>query len=141
MEPNELIEAIQHINERFTDKGFVESLGGNELSYTALKLAAMKAYLLDVKENAQIEMLEAEIEMETQKGLAFLKMKEEHNATAAGDAKNTVEEYIAAKREYALAKVYFDKLRSITTDSHDMIESIRSRIIDLQGSRKDESIR
>lgn len=141
MERDELIEAIQHINEKFTNKEWVQGQGGDVLSYTALKLAAMKAYLLDVKEVAQAEMLDAEIEMETQKGLAYLKMKEEHNATAASDAKNTVEDYIASKRVYASAKVFYDKLRSVTADSHDLIESIRSRVIDLQGSRKDESIR
>lgn len=141
MEPDDLLEQIQHINSKFSDGNWVKAQDGNVLSYTGLKLAAMKAYLLDVKELAQAEMLEAEVEMETQKGLAFLKMKEEHNATAAADAKNTVPEYIAAKRDYAIKKVYFDKLRSATADTHDLIESIRSRVIDLQSSRKDESIK
>lgn len=141
MEPEELIEAIQYINAKFSDKDWVKAQNGNVLSYTALKLAAMKAYLIDVKEVAQAEMLEAEIEMETQKGKAYLKMKEEHGATAATDAKNTVEEYITAKREYAAKKVFYDKLKSVVSDSHDLIESIRSRVIDLQGSRKDEGVR
>lgn len=140
MEPEELIESIQFINAKFSDKDWVKAQNGNVLSYTALKLAAMKAYLLDVKEIAQGEMLEAEIEMETQKGIAYLKMKEEHNATAAGDAKNTVPEYIEAKRKYAVAKIFYDKLKTVTVDSHDLIEAIRSRVIDLQGSRKDEGI-
>lgn len=141
MEPEELIDAIQHINGKFSDKEWVKGQSGNVLSYTALKMAAMKAYLIDVKEVAQAEMLEAEIEMETQKGLAYLKMKEEHNATAATDAKNTVPEYIEAKKAYASAKVFYDKLKGVTADSHDLIESIRSRVIDLQSSRKDESIK
>lgn len=141
MEADELIRDIQFINSKFSDKTWVKEQDGNVLSYTALKLAAMKAYLIDVKEMAQAEMLDAEIDMETQKGVAYLKMKEEHNATAATDAKNTVTEYIAAKKEYASKKVYYDKLKSIAADSHDLIESIRSRIIDLQSSRKDESIR
>lgn len=140
MEPDELLRQIQHINSKFSDGDWVKAQNGNVLSYTALKLAAMKAYLLDVKETAQIFMLESEINMETAKGEAYLKMKEEHGATAAVDAKNTVEEYIQAKKEYALSKAYFDKLRSCTADTHDLIESIRSRVIDLQSSRKDESM-
>lgn len=141
MDQENLIDAIQLINNKFSDSDWSRRQNGEVLSYTAMKLAAMKAYLLDVKEIAQAEMLDAEIDMETAKGQAFLKLKEEHGSTAAADAKNTDPDYIKAKREYAGKKVYFDKLRSVTTDTHDLIESIRSRIIDLQSSRKDESIR
>jgi hypothetical protein len=141
METKELLAAIQHINEKFSDKDWVKGQNGNVLSYTALKLAAMKAFLVDEKETAQKAMMQAEIDMETWKAKAYLKAKNEHNATAASDLKNMDPDYIKAKEVYAGTKVYFDKLKSIVADSHDLIESIRSRIIDLQGSRKDESIR
>ena len=141
MDTQEIIDAIQHINKKFSDSGWVKRQNGNVLSYTALKLAAMKAYLVDEKESAHKAALQAEVEMETAKGVAYLRLKAEHGATAATDAKNTDEDYIAAKLKYADKKVYFDKLKSIVADSHDLIESIRSRIIDLQGARKDESIR
>lgn len=141
MEVQELLKNIQHINGKFSDAEWVKGQNGNVLSYTALKLAAMKAYLVDEKEGAHKAMLKAEIEMETAKAHAYLKAKEEHNATAAIDLKNADPDYIKAKEKHADAKVYFEKLKSVVTDSHDMIESIRSRVIDLQGARKDESIR
>lgn len=137
----ELLQKIQYINEKFSDAEWLKSQNGNVLSYTAMKLAAMKGYLIDVKANAQMDMLKAETNMETEKGRAYLKMKEEHGATAAIDAKNTVEEYIAAKNEYAEKRVNYERLRGAVADTHDLIEAIRSRVIDLQGARKDEGIR
>lgn len=137
----ELLQKIQYINEKFSDAEWLKSQNGNVLSYTAMKLAAMKGYLIDVKANAQMDMLKAETNMETEKGKAYLKMKEEHGATAAIDAKNTVEEYIAAKNEYAKKRVNYERLKGVVADTHDLIEAIRSRVIDLQGARKDEGIR
>jgi hypothetical protein len=141
MDAEKLIEAIQHINEKFSDKEWAKAQNGNVLSYTAMKLAAMKAYLIDVKSNAYAELLDAEIELETYKGMAYKKYKESDGATAAQDMKNLDEDYIEAKRYYAGRKVFYEKLKSVVADSHDLIETLRSRIIDLQGSRKDESIR
>lgn len=140
MEPEKLIEKIQYINSKFSDSEWLKAQNGNVLSYTAIKLAAMKGYLIDAKATAQSDMLEYEIEMETEKGKAYLKMKDEHGATAAVDAKNTVDEYIAAKYRYAGARTFYEKLRSVVSDTHDLIEAIRSRIIDLQNARKDESV-
>lgn len=141
MQPTELLDNIQVINSKFSDAEWVKAQNGNVLSYTALKLAAMKAYLVDEKESAHKEMLKAEIAMETAKGEAYLRMKKEHGATAATDAKNTDPDYIAAKENFAEKKVYFEKLKSVVADAHDLIESIRSRVIDLQGARKDEQVR
>lgn len=141
METKELLEAIQHINRKFSDAVWVKGQNGNVLSYTALKLAAMKAYLVDEKEDAHKKMLEAEIEMDREKAVAYKKAMAESNATAAKDSKYADETFIEARKKYAAAKVYYEKLKSVVADSHDMIESIRSRIIDLQGARKDEGIR
>lgn len=141
METKELLEAIQHINRKFSDAVWVKGQNGNVLSYTALKLAAMKAYLVDEKEDAHKKMLEAEIEMDREKAIAYKKAMAESNATAAKDSKYAYETFIAARKKFAEAKVYYEKLKSVVADSHDMIESIRSRIIDLQGARKDEGIR
>ena len=141
MGPEEILAAIQHINVKFSDKDFVKAQTGNVLSYTALKLAAMKAYIVDEKETAQAEMLESEVNMDKAKAQAYLKAKNEHNATAASDLKYMDPDFIAARMAYAEKKVYYDRLKSVVADTHDLIEAIRSRVIDLQGARKDESIR
>lgn len=141
MQDEEILSAIQVINKEFSDKEKIVQKNGNVLSYTALKLAGLKAYLMDVKEFAHAELLDAEIAMETAKGQAYLDAKKEHGATAASDIKNLNEDYIAAKKEYAQKKVYYEKIKSVVADTHDLIEALRSRIIDLQGARKAEEIR
>lgn len=141
MEEGKILEAIQRINKEYSDKSNILAANGNVLSYVAVKLASMKGYLMDVKQIAHGEMMQAEIDMDEAKAKAYLKAKEAHNATAASDLKNMDPDYIAARKVYAGKKVEYEKIKSAVADSHDLIEAIRSRVIDLQGARKDESIR
>lgn len=141
MEDEDILSSIQVINKEFSDKEKIIVKNGNVLSYTALKLAGLKGYLMDVKEFAHGELLEAEIEMDVAKAKAYLKAKTEHNATAASDLKNMDPDYIQARKDWAVKKIAYEKIKSVVADSHDLIEAIRSRVIDLQGARKDESIR
>ena len=136
----ELIGKIMKINNQLSDEAFLKSLTGDVLSYIGVKLSAMKASLLDIKVTAHQDMLDKEVEMLRVKGQAFLRAKEEHNVTTAGDAKYTDEEFIQAQKSYNEAKVLFEKLKSIVADSHDLIDAIKSRVIDLQCARKDERL-
>ena len=139
-ETADIIVKIMKINRELSDEKFLKSLSGDVLSYIGVKLSALKASLLDEKVSAHRDMMEKETLMLKEKGAAFLRAKEEHNATTAGDAKYTDEEFIKAQREYAEAKVNYEKLKSIVADSHDLIDAIKSRVIDLQGARKDERL-
>lgn len=136
----EIIGKIMKINNQLSDEAFLKSLTGDVLSYIGVKLSAMKASLLDVKVTAHQDMLDKEVLMLAEKGAAFLRAKEAHNATTAGDAKYTDEKFIEAQKAYNEAKVLFEKLKSIVADSHDLIDAIKSRVIDLQGARKDERL-
>lgn len=136
----EIIGKIMKINNQLSDEAFLKSLTGDVLSYIGVRLSAMKASLLDVKVTAHQDMLDKEVLMLTEKGAAFLRAKETHNATTAGDAKYTDEKFIEAHKAYNEAKVLFEKLKSIVADSHDLIDAIKSRVIDLQGARKDERL-
>jgi hypothetical protein len=136
----ELIGKIMKINHQLSDEHFLKSLTGDVLSYIGVKLSAMKASLLDLKVTAHQDMLDKEVMMLKEKGAAFLRAKEAHNATSAGDAKYTDEVFIEAQKTYNEAKVLFEKIRSIVADSHDLIDAIKSRVIDLQGQRKDERL-
>ena len=102
MEEQEILAAIQKINLRYSDKQFIITQNGNVLSYTALKLASLKAYLIEIKELAHGEMLDAEIEMDKQKALAYGRAMKESNATAAKDLKYADEEFIADNFELKL---------------------------------------
>ena len=139
-ETAEIIVKIMKINHQLSDEAFLKSLSGDVLSYIGVKLSALKASLLDEKVSAHRDAMNKETLMQKAKGEAFLRAKEAHNATAAGDAKYTDELFIKAQNEYTEAKVNYEKLKSIVADSHDLIDSIKSRVIDLQGARKDERL-
>ena len=139
-ETADIIVKIMKINRQLSDEVFLKSLSGDVLSYIGVKLSALKASLLDEKVSAHRDAMNKETLMQKAKGEAFLRAKAEHNATTAGDAKYTDEEFIKAQNEYTDAKVLFEKLKSIVADSHDLIDAIKSRVIDLQGARKDERL-
>ena len=136
----ELIGKIMKINHQLSDEKFLKSLSGDVLSYIGVKLSALKASLLDEKVSAHRDAMNKETLMQKAKGEAFLRAKEAHNATTAGDAKYTDELFIQAQNDYTEAKVNYEKLKSIVADSHDLIDAIKSRVIDLQGARKDERL-
>ena len=139
-ETADIIVKIMKINRQLSDEKFLKSLTGDVLSYIGVKLSALKASLLDEKVSAHRDAMNKETLMQKAKGEAFLRAKEAHNATTAGDAKYTDELFIAAQNEYTEAKVNYEKLKSIVADSHDLIDAIKSRVIDLQGARKDERL-
>ena len=136
----QLIEKMMKINHQLSDEVFLKSLTGDVLSYIGVKLSAMKASLLDGKVDAHRQAMQLETLMQKAKGEAFLRAKTEYNATTASDAKYIDEEFIEAQNKYTEAKVLYEKLRSITTDTHDLIDAIKSRVIDLQSARKDERL-
>ena len=139
-ETADIIVKIMKINHQLSDEAFLKSLSGDVLSYIGVKLSALKASLLDEKVSAHRDAMNKETLMQKAKGEAFLRAKEAHNATTAGDAKYTDELFIKAQNEYTEAKVNYEKLKSVVADSHDLIDAIKSRVIDLQGARKDERL-
>lgn len=132
---------IAFINHKLSDEHFLKAQTGDVLSYTGLKLAAMKASIIELKESAHKTAMDSEIEMDKQKALAYKRAMADSNATAAKDLKYADEEYIEARKKYVKDKVQYEKLKSITADTHDVIDSIKSRVIDLQGARKDEGLK
>jgi hypothetical protein len=139
-ETADIIVKIMKINRQLSDEVFLKSLSGDVLSYIGVKLSALKASLLDEKVSAHRDAMNKETLMQKAKGEAFLRAKEAHNATTASDAKYTDEAFIQAQNDYTEAKVNYEKLKSIVADSHDLIDAIKSRVIDLQGARKDERL-
>ena len=138
---------IATINHKLADPKFLERLNGDQLTYTGVKLAAMKASILDLKVAAHSDMLEKEVIMMKAKAQAYAKSKDElapngkpHGATAAKDMKYMDEEFIKATREYNKAVVSFEQLRGVISNTHDTIESIKGRAIDMQSARKDERL-
>lgn len=133
-----LLVDIATVNNHLSNEDNLKKLSGETLSYTGLKLAAMKASVLDLRVDAHANMLDKEVEKDRAKAEAYYKYKQEHGSTAAGDMKYMDENFIEKTKEYNKAKVQFEKLRTMLSDTHDTIESARSRVIELQGQRKNE---
>lgn len=126
------------INHKLSDENFLKELNGDILSYTAVKVAAMKATLIEFKVVAHQHMLDMEVEKDKCKALAYVRFKKDNGVTAAGDMKYMDEDFIQAQYNFNKAKVSYEQLKSVTADAHDLIDAIKSRVIDLQTARKDE---
>lgn len=134
---------LTKIYKSLSDKEFFLNLNGDALAYTATKIAALKGRLVEVKREAEIEAKEAEKEYKAEKGFAIKRLTtgdEKISVTAAEKILYADDEVIAAKEKQIQAEALYNFVKSLTADGHDMIEAIRSRLIDLQGARKDERI-
>ena len=141
-----IVTDIMYINRKYSDGDHLKSLPGDVLSYTGTKLAAMKALLLEVKVDAHQAFLDAETEYKATKARAIRRItgtpiKEggaKISQSAAADLIYSEEDVIKASQVKNDAEALWNKLKNITSDSHDLIDSIKSRVIDLQGARRDE---
>ncbi len=114
------------ITRKLSDENFLKELNGDILSYTAVKVAAMKATLIEFKVAAHQNMLDMEVEKDRQKAMAYAKFKQDHGSTAAGDMKYMDEDFIKAQQNFNKAKVMYEQLRSVTAAAHDIIDAIKS---------------
>lgn len=142
-----IVTDILHINNRLRNKEYVLKMTGDALSYVAIKLAAMKSLIIEVKADAHREALDADTEYKAVKARAFKRITDKTNpnitpvsATAASDLLYAEEDVIAAAKDKNEKEAFFHKLRSISADAHDDVDAIKSRVIDLQGARKDERL-
>lgn len=136
-------ENLAKIYSKLQDKEFFLSLTGDALAYTANKIAAMKALLVDAKRVAELEAKNAETEYKRVKAEAFRRLTTgdgKLSATAASTVLYGEPDVVAASNRCNEAEVLWNFVKSLVADGHDQVESLRGRLIDLQGSRKDERI-
>jgi len=141
-----IVTDIMYINRKYSDGEHLKSLPGDVLSYTGTKLAAMKALLIETKVDAHKEFLDAETEYKRTKAEAIRRLvgqpiKEggaKISQSAAPDLMYAEEDVIKAGKRKNDAEAFWNQLKNLTSDSHDLIDSIKSRVIDLQGARRDE---
>lgn len=139
-EQGQLLVEIAEISNYFTPRGKVKSVNGDDLSAMGVRLAALKAAVIDLKVQAEQDMLELDVQADEARATAYEKAKEAVNATAAGELYKKDPDYVAAKQAANHAKVEFNRLKSVLSDAHDLIESFTGRMIELHGARKDERI-
>lgn len=143
----EILEAAENlakIYKRLEDREFFLNLPGDLLSYTANKIAALKARLVDVKREAELNAKHADTHYKYVKALTFRQLttgEDKVSATAAATLLYGEPDVVTASEELNEAEALWNFVKSLVADGHDQIEAIRSRLIDMQGSRKDESIK
>ncbi len=139
-------ENLAKIYSKLQDREFFISLTGDALSYTANKIAAMKALLVDVKRAAELEAKNAETEYKRVKAVAYRRLTEGDgdakgvSATAAATLIYSESDVVEQSRICNEAEALWNFVKSLVADGHDQVESLRGRLIDLQGSKKDERI-
>lgn len=142
----ELVTNILFISRKFSEPNHLKSLPGDVLSYTGTKLAAMKSLLIEVKVDAHQAFLDADTDYKATKARAIRRLTGEPikeggakiSQSAASELMYDEEDVILASRDKNEKEAFWNKLKNITADSHDLIDSIKSRVIDLQGARRDE---
>lgn len=147
-EITEIVATLDTIYRSLGDRQHYLRLDGNSLSYTATKIATMKARMVDVKKLAEIDAKDAETQYKAIKAHALRRLvgqplKEDGakiSATAASDLLYGEQDVIDAADDKTRKEATYNHLKSLVADGHDVIESIRGRLIDLQGSRKDERV-
>lgn len=136
-------ENLSRIYNRLQDREFFLSLTGDALAYTANKIAAMKALLVDVKRDAERSAKDADTEYKRVKAVAFKRLTAgdgKVSATAAVTLLYGEPDVVEASRAQNEAEALWNFAKSLVADGHDQIESLRGRLIDLQSSRKDERV-
>lgn len=147
-EVTDIVLTLDKIYRKLQDKVFFLGLTGDALSYIAVKIAVSKARMIEVKRMAEIDAKDAETEYKRIKAVAMRRLvgqktSEDGPKISLSAAEKLIygeDDVIAASQSQTQKEATFNRLKSMVADGHDVIESIRSRLIDLQGSRKDERV-
>lgn len=144
---------LDAIYRKIEDKALFLRMTGDALSYLAVKVATSKARMVDIKRIAEIEAKDADteykrIKAETMRKLVGTPINRSSDggegpkisATAAGELLYGEEAVVKAAQDKNQKEATYNRLKSLVADGHDVVDSLRSRLIDLQGSRKDERI-
>lgn len=139
-----IVTDILTISKHLSDTNKLKAMTGDALSYTGTKLAAMKSLIIEVKVDAEREAKDADTEYKRIKGVAFKRLTtgdDKVSATAAGELLYAENDVVKAARDRNAKEAFWNQLKSISADVHDLIDSIKSRVIDLQGDRKDSKLK
>lgn len=131
---NKITELITILNEYKIDTFNADTLSG-----IAIKLASLKAGLGEYVDQYYRAMKVAENRLSVAKSGAYGKLREE--GQSQGDAKELRNSEIRAEMEaLSEAEAMYEKLKTLSYNVHDIIDSIKSRIIHQQMDRRDSDV-
>lgn len=124
----ELIKTLQNYE--------IDTFTPDTLSAIAIKLAVLKAGLGDQIYQVLKETKEREAELKSAKSTAYRDLRE--SGLGAGDSKESVNAVIADLiKGLAESEARLSKLQNLSYNVHDIIEAIRSRIINQQMEKRE----
>jgi hypothetical protein len=112
------------------------SLSQDTLSRLALKLASYKASLGEPLAEAHQAVLDAEADYQVVKAQAYQALRDDgKTSTDAGELKHIDSD--ESLRVLNSAKHAYSRLKQLSSDCHDLIDSIKNRVITLTTERKE----
>ena len=117
----------------------IDSLSGDTLSRLAVKIASYKASLGRYVAMAEGAELRAKAQYDLAKANSYQQLRDEgKNSTDAKELKLT---YAMNELEaYNDAKELATKVRNLSYDCHDLIDGIKSRLINIQSERMENNV-
>lgn len=135
---DELVEKILTLI-RTVNEQEMSSLSGDTLSRLAVRLAAYKAGLGEAIPIAKRRRLDAEADYKLAKANSYAELRNAgKGSTDANELKSLGAD--AALREYNQRVEEESQLVTLSTDCHDLIDSIKSRLISLQSERNENNV-
>lgn len=117
----------------------IANLGGDMLSLLVLKLAAYKAFLGGHVAELRLTRDAADMAYIKARETAYMKHRKDGENVADSQAKRRIDaedDYNA----YIDAAYQYERIHNLHNDCRDMVEAMRSRLIHLQGERRDSNI-
>lgn len=138
MKADELVKEIFNIVNTLSEQD-MGSLSGDTLSRLAVKLASYKASLGEHVADAEKSALDAEAEYKLARANEYKRLRDSGKGSTDSDELKTIgshDSYLAwntAKRQSVLIK-------TLNQNCHDLIDGIKSRLINLQGERSESKV-
>lgn len=117
----------------------IDSLSGDTLSRLAVKIASYKASLGEYVATATRASLDAEADYKLARAKSYQRLRDEGSNST--DAKETKEVYAYdALVAFNEAKELETKVKTLSKDCHDLIDGIKSRLINIQSERMENRV-
>lgn len=137
-DPTELITQIRRIVDTLSGQE-VDALSGDTLSRLAVKLASLKASLGQyvVESKHEVYRLEADYQLARAEGFQHYR-DEGKSGTDSNELKHLYAKDALSKLNEA--KYNNDRVTQLSKDCHDLIDGIKSRLINLQTERTESNV-
>jgi hypothetical protein len=138
MRADELVDEIYTIIHTLSAQDMGD-LSGDTLSRIAVKLASYKASLGEYVAEAKKLSWDAEADYQKSRAEAYQKLREDGKGATDADELKRKEAY-ESQKAWNKARLNAERISQLSLDCHDLIDSIKSRLIHLQTERTEGNV-